>query len=160
MMKKRKVLGIAAASAMSLMLCGCFSVKVASSPVLGEDVKSHVTVDNYGWYLFDKFPLVCGNPDPTSSAAWSFFDDEVTPDAVQNDLTRYAAKNKCEVVDLNFYRDSTCMLPIPYVNTTFGILWYREIQVSGVLVRPDRKEGKRGGHSRFFSFCARPAVPP
>ena len=70
---------------------------------------------------------------------WSFFDDEVTPNAVHNDLTRYAAKNACDVVDINFYRDSTCMLPIPYVNTTFGILWYREIQVSGVLVRPNPK---------------------
>lgn len=134
-----------------LLLAGCYSMETATTTqfrndrILGIDAQpvGHAVVSNYGWYLFDKFPLVCGNPDPTSSAAWSFFDDEVTPDAVQNDLTRYAAKNKCEVVDLNFYRDSTCMLPIPYVNTTFGILWYREIQVSGVLVRPDRKEGKR-----------------
>ena len=96
----------------------------------------HAVVSNYGWYLFDSVPLVCGNPDSSSCWAWTFFDDEVTTEAVQGDLTRYAARQNCELLDINFYRDSTCMLPIPYVNTTFGILWYREVQVSGVLVRP------------------------
>ena len=48
-MNKKKVLGIAAAAAMALPLAGCFSVEVASSPVLGEDVAKHVTVDTYGW---------------------------------------------------------------------------------------------------------------
>ena len=138
--------------AAAFLLAGCYSMDTASTTqfrndrILGVDAQpiGHAVVSNYGWYLFDKFPLVCGNPDPASASAWSFFDDEVTPNAVQNDLTRYAAKNECEVVDLNFYRDSTCMLPIPYVNTTFGILWYREIQVSGVLVRPHRPTREGG----------------
>ena len=133
--------------AAALLLAGCYSMDTATTdrfrqariPGIDAQPVGHAVVSNYGWYLFDKFPLVCGNPDHASSAAWSFFDDEVTPNAVHNDLTRYAAKNACEVIDLNFYRDSTCMLPIPYVNTTFGILWYREIQVSGVLVRPNPK---------------------
>lgn len=129
-----------------ILLTGCYSMDTATTAhfrnarILGIEAQpvGHAVVSNYGWFLFDKVPLVCGNPDPTSRAAWSFFSDEVTPNAVQSDLTRYAARNNCEVVDLNFYRDSTCMLPIPYVNTTFGILWYREIQVSGVFVRPSR----------------------
>ena len=129
-----------------MLLAGCYSMDVATTAqfrnnrILGIDSQpvGHVVVSNYGWYLFDMFPLVCGNPDQDSAFAWTFFDDQVTPNAVHDDLTRFAARNKCEVTDLNFYRDSTCMLPIPYVNTTFGILWYREIQVSGVFVRPRR----------------------
>ena len=137
----------------ALLLAGCYSMDTATTEqfrndrILGIGARpvGHAVVSNYGWYLFDKFPLVCGNSDPNSSFAWSFFSNEVMPDAVQNDLTRYAAKNACELVDLNFYRDSTCMLPIPYVNTTFGILWYREIQVSGVLVRHDRSRIREVG---------------
>ncbi len=136
-----------------LLLAGCYSMDVATTKqfrndsILGIDAQpvGHAVVANYGWYLFDKFPLVCGNPDPKSSAAWTFFNDQVTPNAVHNDLTRHAMKYECELVDLNFYRDSTCMLPIPYVNTTFGILWYREIQVSGVFVRPRHAATKEAG---------------
>ena len=135
----------------AILLAGCYSMDVATTErfrndrILGIDAQpvGHAVVSNYGWYLFDKYPLVCGNPDSNSSFAWSFFDNEVTPDAVLNDLTRIAVKNDCELVDLNFYRDSTCMLPIPYVNTTFGILWYREIQVSGVFVRPRRRIARK-----------------
>ena len=43
----------------------------------------------------------------------------------------------------------TCMLPIPYVDTTFGILWYKELQVSAVLVDPERPaEGVRDRRKR------------
>ena len=73
------------------MLAGCYSMDIATTDALQNSALSsrdgkvleHVVVSNYGWYLFDSVPLVCGNPDSSSCWAWTFFDDEVTTEAVQ-----------------------------------------------------------------------------
>ena len=133
-------------------LAGCYSIETATtagfrnSRILGIDGTpvGHSIVSNYGWFFFDRYPILCGNPDRGNGGGlWRFFSDQVTLESMQGDLTREAARRGCELADINFYRESTCMLPIPYVNTTFGILWYREVQVSGVLVKPNGKEPDR-----------------
>ena len=134
MMKKKKVLGIAAASAMSLMLCGCFSVKVASSPVLGEDVKSHVTVDNYGWYLFGCVPLACGNEKLDSWCAFSLFCDEVRPEIAYGKLKDVAARENCEIRDFRMVNDNDVLFDffgynIPWIVVT------KEVKISANLAK-------------------------
>ena len=134
MMKKRKVLGIAAASAMSLMLCGCFSVKVASSPVLGEDVKSHVTVENYGWYLFGFLPLACGNEKLDSWCAFSLFCDEVRPEIAYGKLKDVAARENCEIRDYFMVNDNDVLFNF----FDFNIPWIivtKEVSISANLVK-------------------------
>lgn len=137
-----------------LFSAGCYSIDVAStagfrSARLAGNTgtpRAHAVVSNYGWYLFNTIPLISGNANPAPGrCVWTFFTDNVTPDALHHDLTRLAADAGCEIDDLNLYRDSTCMLPIPYVNTTFGLLWYKEIQVSGVLVTPTARANRKDG---------------
>jgi len=134
MMKKKKVLGIAAASAMSLMLAGCFSVRVASSPVLGEDVKSHVTVENYGWYLFGCLPLACGNEKLDSWCAFSLFCDEVRPDVAYGKLKDVAARENCEIRDFFMINDNDVLFNF----FDFNIPWIivtKEISISANLAK-------------------------
>lgn len=136
-----------AAIGLLLTAAGCYSLDVATTDHFratrlvnnAGTPKAHAVVSNYGWYLFNTFPIISGHNDPGGGWAWSFFTDNVTPDALHDDLTRLAANTGYELTDINLYRDSTCMLPIPYVNTTFGILWYKEIQISGVFVKPAAK---------------------
>ena len=134
MMKKRKVLGIAAASAMSLMLCGCFSVKVASSPVLGEDVKSHVTVDNYGWYLFGCLPLACGNEKLDSWCAFSLFRDEVRPEIAYGKLKDVATRKNCEIRDFRMINDNDVLFNFFDFNIPWVIVT-KEVRISANLVK-------------------------
>lgn len=134
MMKKKEVLGIAAASAMSLMLCGCFSVKVASSPILGEDVKSHVTVDNYGWYLFGCVPLACGNEKLDSWCAFSLFCDEVRPEIAYGKLKDVATRENCEIRDFRMVNGNDVLFDffgynIPWIVVT------KEVKISANLAK-------------------------
>ncbi len=134
MMKKRKVLGIAAASAMSLLLSGCFSVKVASSPILGEDVKSHVTVDNYGWYLFGCVPLACGNEKLDSWCAFSLFRDEVRPEIAYGKLKDVATRENCEIRDFRMINDNDVLFNF----FDFNIPWIivtKEVRISANLAK-------------------------
>ena len=134
MMKKKKVLGLAAASAMSLMLCGCFSVKVASSPVLGENVAKHVTVENYGWYLFGCLPLACGNEKLDSWCAFSLFCDEVRPEIAYGKLKDVATRGNCEIRDLLVINDNDVLFNF----FDFNIPWIivtKEVSISANLVK-------------------------
>ena len=134
MMKKKKVLEIAAASAMSLMLCGCFSVKEASSPVLGEDVKKHVTVDNYGWYLFGSLPLACGNEKLDSWCAFSLFCNEVTPEIVYGKLKNIATRENCEIRDFRLINDNDVLFNFFDFNIPWVIVT-KEVRISANLVK-------------------------
>ncbi len=129
---------------------GCFSMQTASNmrfegyKITGTDghFVEHVHVSNYGYYLFNRIPLVCGNADDDAWLGIKFFSDHVTPEIVQGKLTRRASDLGANVADMNFVYDSTCMIPMPieYVNTTFGILWIKEMQASGVFVKPAKSD--------------------
>ena len=136
----------AVAAALTLA-AGCYTVDKASSAALrssrlletdGRPIE-HVMVSNYGWYLFNRWPIVCGNVKPDAKLPWAFFSDEVTTDVVHDGITSYAAGRKANVADLNFiFNDSVLFevpgtsipIPMPYVLT------YRERTVSGVLTEP------------------------
>ena len=93
--------------AASISFAGCFSVDVASSPVLGEDVAKHVTVENYGWYLFGCLPLACGNEKLDSWCAFSLFCDEVRPDIAYGKLEDIAKREGCEIQDFLLIKTTT-----------------------------------------------------
>ena len=130
----------------SLLLAGCFSMDIATTKSLKESAVSqedgkpieHVVVSNYGWYLFNWIPLVCGNARPDASFPWKFFSNQVTPMLLHDRLMSHAATKNADVGELVFLRDEKVIfdlpgtdipIPIPYVLT------YREIQFSGVLTQ-------------------------
>lgn len=123
---------------------GCFNFEIAKSPdfcrtqLLGNDGMpiAHVITSNYGWYLFNRAPIITGNAREGASSPWVMFRDDVTMDKLQARMITVAEKMQSDLVDVHATYVDTCMLPIPYVNTTFGFLWYKEIQLSAVLTDP------------------------
>ena len=130
----------------SLALGGCFNFEVAKTPeftqkrLLGNDEMpiAHCITSNYGWYLFNSVPLICGNADPDAWWPWAMFRDDVTLDKLQGRLVSASQRMKTNLVDLEVSYTDTCMISIPSVkiNTTLGLLWYKEIQLSAAFVDP------------------------
>ena len=130
----------------ALLLCGgCFTMATATNDALKRSRHSsmagtpieHVVVSNYGWYLFNCIPLVCGNSRPNAFFPWAFFSDEVTTDVVQNRLTDYAARKNANLAEVNLYVNDSVLfelsgtsvpIPMPYV------LCYHERLVSALLL--------------------------
>ena len=127
---------------------GCFSME--SAPIRAGSVGAlrihaaggtpaeHVVVANNGWYLFNAWPLACGNANEKSNFPWCFFSNDVNINILHNRLTRYAAQRKCDVEELNVFDDEEVFLSIP--GTSFPIplpyvITFRETQLSGVLVK-------------------------
>lgn len=136
-MKKRLLhLGLSALLAFG---AGCFSMDAAPIRLrtLHGAPTEHVVIANNGWYLFNAWPLVCGNAYENATFRWRLFRDDVNADILQDRLTRYAAKKGCNVTDLNVFNDEQVLISIP--GTSFSlplpyILTFREMQLSCVLV--------------------------
>lgn len=139
------------------LLCGCYSMEVANNPALHNSVSAngtgkpigHVLVTNYGWYLFNCAPLVCGNASPGSAFPWSFFSDQVNPAIVHDRLMEYAASRDANVEELVSSYDEKVFLQVPEVQVPIPyLLCYREVQTSGVLVErektPNAKPAEKG----------------
>lgn len=144
----RKILYRLAAIFAFLAIAGCFSFETAPlgaeapeyqrvSGIQGEAVE-HVVASNYGWYFFNKWPLVCGNASPIARTRFVFFTDDVDERTILNRFMSYAERRECDVVDLNLFNNEEVLmtigfgglsLPLPYVVS------FRDIQYSGVLVK-------------------------
>lgn len=112
----------------------------------GGEPAEHVVVANNGWYLFNAWPLACGNAHENSKFIWRFFSNDVNADILQNRLTRYAARKNCDVEELNVFNDEEVFLSIP--GTSFPIplpyiITFREMQLSCVLVKSPIKGGAK-----------------
>ena len=118
---------------------GCLSMDAAPIRLLtlhGVPTE-HVVIANNGWYLFNAWPLACGNAYENATFRWRLFRDDVNADILQDRLTRYAAKKGCNVTDLNVFDSAQVLITIP--GTSFSlplpyILTFREMQLSCVLV--------------------------
>ena len=131
-MNRLKVAACMVAAAVAL--AGCFSVDVASSPVLGEDVSKHVTVENYGWYLFGRLPLACGNEKLDSWCAFSLFCDEVRPEIAYGKLVDIAKKERCEIQDFLLINDNDVLFEVFDINIPWVIVT-KEVSLSANLVK-------------------------
>ena len=139
---------------LTLMLAaGCVSVQRAGKVAPEGTVihgtagvpDEHVHVSNFGYYLFNCIPLFCGNTaqDHRGNTVW--FSNEVTLEKTQDIMIEEVKSRKCQVAELQPQVKSTCFFgAIPYVGTTFGLLWYKEVQMSAVLVRPQATAAKGG----------------
>ena len=144
------------AAVFALMLGGCYSIDVASNealkgsaPRVGDPTPiEHVVTANYGWYLFNKIPLVCGNAKPGGVFPFAFLSDEVQDDILHDRFMAHAASKNADVKDLIFISDEKVLfeipglsfpLPVPYV------LCFREVQFSGVLTQKSTPDGWDAG---------------
>ena len=131
-----------------LLAAGCFSLETSplgdaaghSIELFGNDAQAteHVVVSNFGWYFFNRWPIVCGNARVDRSLPWRFFRNDVDENVIQRRLMDYAAARECDVRDLQVFNNAEVLmsigvggvsLPVPYV------ISYRELQYSCSLVR-------------------------
>lgn len=87
-MKKRLLhLGLSALLAFG---AGCFSMDAAPMRLrtLHGVPTEHVVIANNGWYLFNAWPLACGNAYEDATFRWRLFRDDVNADILQDRLTR------------------------------------------------------------------------
>jgi len=137
-----------------VLVAGCVNVQqanrvapagVALHGTPGTPVE-YVQVSNFGYYLFNCIPIFCGNTADDRQGNTIWFSDEVTLAKTQDILVDRARSRNCQMAALQPQVKSTCFFSaIPYVGTTFGILWYKEVQLSAALVRPDAPAPPRGG---------------
>ena len=134
-----------------LFAAGCFSLE--STPLgdaaghaielFGNDAQAseHVVVSNFGWYFFNRWPIVCGNAHVDKTLPWRFFRNDVDADVLQRRLVDYASERECDVKDLHVFNNEEVLMsigvggvsiPLPYVIT------YRELQYSCSLTRRSR----------------------
>jgi len=151
-MKQKELCAYATASL--VLMTGCVSIQQTNKVVpAGVTIQGtagtpaeHLHVSNFGYYLFNCIPIFCGNTaeDRLGNTIW--FSDEVTLAKTQNIMVDHVRAHNCKMVELQPQVKSTCFLSaVPYVGTTFGILWYKEVQMSAVLVRPNATASTSGG---------------
>ena len=117
------------------LLGGCYSFETSTSSVTGE---RHAIVMNYGWHLFNTFPLICGNttPEPDRCGPWAWFRDDVTFENTQKRFMEEIGTMNGEVTDMSYWVRENFLYEIPFLQVPLPIpylLTYREIQLSGVL---------------------------
>ena len=131
----------------AIVLGGCYSTDVGTNTALqNSELKEgvdkpieHVLISNYGWYLFNCIPLVCGNATPGESFPWKFFTDQVNPILLHDRLMTYANSKDANVKNIVFSRDERVFFDVPGTEIPCPLpflVCYQEIQLSGVLVKP------------------------
>ena len=135
-----------AALAAALALAGCFT-RCSVAPehlkglgVVGSDGEfvEHYHIRNSGWYLFDKIPLVCGDTTPNSLFGIALFSDQVRTDTMTRIFNDRVRATNTKLVSAATIVDDWVTLEIPGVSFPLVlpyIVCYREVQISGVLVR-------------------------
>ena len=132
---------------MLLLLCGCYSMDVATNAALrnsnmrkdGDSPVEHVLISNYGWYLFNCIPIVCGNASPNASFPWKFFSDQVTASVLHDQMMAYASSKGANVNDLIATHNEKVFFDVPGSEIPVPmpfLLCYQEVQLSGVLTLP------------------------
>ena len=142
-----KILTLPIVVLLAIMLGGCYSMDVGTNAALqnselveGVDKPiEHVLISNYGWYLFNCIPLVCGNATRGESFPWKFFTDQVNPILLHDRLMTYANSKDANVKNIVFSRDERVFFDVPGTEIPCPLpflVCYQEIQLSGVLVKP------------------------
>ena len=151
------------------MLCmaGCFNLETTPLGDRGrrsiglyssnESASEHVVISNFGWYFFNRWPIVCGNAHVDRTFPWRFFRNDVDENVLQRRLMDYASRRKCNVTDLHIFNNAEVLmsigvggvsLPLPYV------ISYRELQYSCSLTRkqPPPTDARKAGKADVKSL--------
>lgn len=115
-----------------VVLSGCLSIQEGKTP----DGDDHVLIENSGWYLFNKYPLVCGNSSKDPRFPTVMFRDDVTMEKAQDRMLALAQQKGKRMTDLVYSNNDDVMLSIPLLIVNIPIpylITYHEIQLSGVL---------------------------
>ena len=135
----KKILILLAAAALS----ACTSVSTTDTQRepkivdIGSNEHKQMMLTNYGYYLFNWIPIFSGGREDNSFA---LFTDTVNVESAVTTLSNKCVEMKVDnISDIQTLENSTCYFSwIPYFGTTFGLYWYREVQVSAVVSMTER----------------------
>lgn len=143
-MKARPYFAVVAAAALAAA-SGCLSIdrcdaeRLEGLTINGTDKKpvEHIVVSNFGYYLFNIFPLVSGNASQDRWFPFRLFSDHVELPKMQSILAAEVQKRHgLELAELASHYDSApCFTVSLDPKSLLGLLFcYREVQLSAVLV--------------------------
>lgn len=150
-MKYPKILAVSAAALSALAGCTGVDQSGAHNAPKIENIDGQykrVLVTNYGYYLFNWIPLASGGE---SDGSFDMFSDNVNVEDAMKTLNSECEKlGSTELADLQVQNTSTCFFKwSPFFGSTFGIYWYKEVQVSATIntgvEEPAIETGKEGG---------------
>jgi hypothetical protein len=133
-----------AALVLLLLGTGCVNFQKTSNAalynleVIGTEGKPQevVTVSNYGYYFFNFLPIFCGNTIDGHIGNTVWFQNHVTLERTQGVLLREIKDQKPLVTNMHPHSYETCFFSvIPYIGNSLGIIWYKQIDISAVLVK-------------------------
>lgn len=116
------MLRLTAATVALAAFSGCYSIHVATSPdfsncrIAAEDGRiptAHMLVQNDGWFLFDRIPIICGNSDVESWCPWTLFKDEVSMEYVQKVIVNRAKERGERILQMNAINNNATLMAIP-----------------------------------------------
>lgn len=127
-------------------LCGCTSVSYTdaySADGSADKNAKQVLITNYGYYLFNSVPLFSGG---LEDGSFSLFHKNINLDRTMGILKDECQRlNVKKVDDIQFEENSTCFFGwVPYIGTTLGIYWFKEVQISAVLHSDNFNQKKEG----------------
>jgi hypothetical protein len=132
-------------------LAGCYSFDSARSQALTSctlatekgEVLEHVFLQNSGWFLFDRYPLVCGSIDDDAFLPWTFFKNDASLAAIEGKLAARARARKARVVHENVISRGETLITLPGLQVPAAIpfrLSRSETQISAVLMKCAEEE--------------------
>ena len=146
----------AAAAAVLAAASGCVSIDRCGADTLGAlsvrgtDARpvEHIVVSNFGYYLFNMFPLVTGNANQERWFPCRFFSDHVKLPKMQSLLAAEVQRHHgIEIAELASHYDAApCFSVSLDPKSLLGLFFcYREVQLSAVLVEPAGEEAADAG---------------
>ena len=146
---------VAVFAAVFAAAAGCVSIDRCGGERLGEltvnglpaEPVEHIVVSNFGYYLFDIFPLVAGNAKPDRWLTFAFFSDQVKLSKMHSLLSAEVQKHRdAEVVDLvSTCGADPCFSVSLDPKSLLGLLFCcREVQLSAVVLRPRPEDAAAG----------------
>lgn len=109
----------------------------------GGEVVEHYQLQNYGWYLFDTIPLVCGDINPDAKLCLAVFKDHVRTDLLTAEFNRHVRETNTRPVCVATLNTDLVTFEIPGLSIPLivpYILCYREVQISALLVKDPAPE--------------------
>lgn len=121
----------------SLLLVSCTSVTKTSPQsnpqISGQDGQSQqIMITNYGYYLFNCIPLASGS---YADGSFEMFSDKVNLPSVTKSFSDQCKElGVTKISNVQIEKTSTCFFDwAPILSSTFGIYWYKEIQLSASI---------------------------
>lgn len=98
-----------------------------------------IMITNYGYYLFNWIPLGSGS---NTNNSFTLFSDKVNLTETMRSFNEECKKRGVkQFTNLQTEQNSTCFFDWCPIETTLGIYWYKEVQLSATIC-PCKEESK------------------